>query len=292
MTFPGVLEQGWKTPISSIIPGDFVLSDAWATKHVTLDDAVSHTTGLPRHDLSWQHSINGSHTSIQDIVRNLRNLHLTTEPRTIFQYCNIMYLALSHVIETLTNKPLKTTFKELIWSPLGMNSTYLSLQDARDSSHYLANGYSWDNTTQSYGIIAHDTLQESGAAGIITSVVDHAKWVRSLLYQTPPLSRAAHSDIRTPRVISRSNPAQGMDVALYGLGWQRTSFHGQTLFQHNGESLSFGTVIYWLPELHYAVVTMGNVVLQANMAGEIIARKLIEDVMGIDKGKRYNLEAE
>lgn len=42
----------WTTPISQIIPDDFVLSDAWATEHLTLEDALSHRTGLPRHDKS------------------------------------------------------------------------------------------------------------------------------------------------------------------------------------------------------------------------------------------------
>lgn len=40
----------WTTPIAQIIPADFVLADPWATEHITLEDALSHRTGLPRHD--------------------------------------------------------------------------------------------------------------------------------------------------------------------------------------------------------------------------------------------------
>ncbi|WDK21193.1 penicillin-binding [Colletotrichum graminicola] len=42
----------WKTPVSSIFRDDFVLSDDWATAHITVEDALSHRTGYPRHDLA------------------------------------------------------------------------------------------------------------------------------------------------------------------------------------------------------------------------------------------------
>ncbi|TQV91011.1 hypothetical protein V2A60_008179 [Cordyceps javanica] len=287
-SYPDVLAKGWATPMSSVIAEDFFLADDWATQHLTLDDAISHRTGLPRHDYAWRYTTNGSHTPVRDVVRNLRNLPLTAEPRTAYQYCNVMYMVLSHVIETLTKKPLQATFKELIWGPLKMTSTFMDVAEAKASPNHLATGYYWDNATQSYGAIVHDTLQESGAAGIITSVTDHAKWMHSLLYETGPLSSATHADIRRPRFISRAEPSAGMDMALYGLGWQRTTFHGEPLYQHSGESLSFGTTIYWLPERKYGVVAMGNVYMHANMAGEVIVRKLVEDMMGIDQDKRFD----
>ncbi|KAJ3495465.1 hypothetical protein NLG97_g3378 [Lecanicillium saksenae] len=288
-TYPDLLKKGWATPIADVIPDDFVLTDDWATRHVTIEDGISHRTGLPRHDLSWSHTTKGLRTPVRDVVRSLRNLPLTAEPRAIFQYCNLMYVVLSHVIETLTKKPLKDTFQELIWGPLNMTSTFLDLDEAKKSPNYLATGYYWDKKTQSYGTVKLDTLQESGAAGIITNVLDHAKWVRSLIYETGPLSNATHADIRKPRFISNAEPTAGMDVTLYGLGWSRTKFHGETLFQHSGQSLSFGTTIFWLPERKYGVIVMGNVFLQANMVGAVVARKLVEDALGIDAADRFDI---
>ena len=42
----------YATPISSILPEDFVLSDDWVTKHVTFEDALCHRSGYPRHDMA------------------------------------------------------------------------------------------------------------------------------------------------------------------------------------------------------------------------------------------------
>ncbi|KAM3473138.1 hypothetical protein MY8738_008517 [Beauveria namnaoensis] len=288
-TYPDLLTGGWTTPMSSIIPDDFVLSDEWATKHITLDDAISHRTGLPRHDYTWQYMTNGTHTPIRDVVRNLRNLAFTAEPRTVYQYSNLMYIALSHVIETLAKKPLKATFKEIIWGPLNMTSTFLDLAEAKASPNQLATGYYWHNATQSHRAITRDYLQESGAAGIITNVVDQAKWVRSLIYSTGPLSQDAHNDLQRPRIIDDIYPASNMGIGMYTLGWERTTFHNETLIRHIGESLSFGSLIWWLPERKFGVVIMGNVYKQANYLNEILARHLVEDALSVPEANRFDM---
>lgn len=100
------LAKGWSTPISSIIRDDFVLQDEWATCHLTLEDAATHRTGMPRHDRASIREINGRKATPRDVVRNMRNLPLTVEPRTRFVYCNAMYVVLSHIIETVTGKGL------------------------------------------------------------------------------------------------------------------------------------------------------------------------------------------
>lgn len=70
----------WTTPIASLIPDDFVLmDDAWATAHITLEDALSHRTGLPRHDKSTSHWVDGEDgdrrvATPRDVVRSLRYL--------------------------------------------------------------------------------------------------------------------------------------------------------------------------------------------------------------------------
>lgn len=43
----------WTTPIHDIVGNDFVLKDPYTTTHITLEDALSHRTGIPRHDTAW-----------------------------------------------------------------------------------------------------------------------------------------------------------------------------------------------------------------------------------------------
>jgi CubicO group peptidase (beta-lactamase class C family) len=90
----------WTSSVKSIIADDFVLADEYSTSHATLEDAASHRTSLPRHDFAFQ----GGNQTSRDIVRALRFLPLTQPICTTFQYCNLMYLMLGHVIETLTGQ--------------------------------------------------------------------------------------------------------------------------------------------------------------------------------------------
>ncbi|KAL6890757.1 beta-lactamase/transpeptidase-like protein [Trichoderma evansii] len=285
------LSQGWQTPISSIIRDDFVLQDEWATNHITLEDAVSHRTGMPRHDGSFHRVTDGKQTTPRDIVRNMRNLPLTYEPRVKPLYCNTMYVALSHAIETITGKWLGDVLKENLWGPLGMNSTKFDLQDALDAPEYLASGYYWDLDEEEFKEMPHMPLVEvSGAGSVFSNALDYAKWVKSLLHQSGPLSEAVHKDIRSARTLWDANTAPGYDLSLYGLGWLRTLHKGHVVYTHSGGVHAFGSEVYWFPEAQYGVVVFGNTAI-SQPPEEIIAWKLIDDKLGIPEKDRADYGA-
>lgn len=78
---PDFPKVAWDTPLADLIPDDFVLDQSsaegmWATKHVTIEDALSHRTGMSRHDLIW---INGDPTT-GEIVRSLRHVRRSVQP--------------------------------------------------------------------------------------------------------------------------------------------------------------------------------------------------------------------
>lgn len=88
---------GWSTPLSKSIP-EFILQDIYSTLHTTLEDALSHRSGLLRHDLMY---VSDGETP-QSIVRQMSYLPDTAQPRTKFQYCNIMDTAVFLYQVTLT----------------------------------------------------------------------------------------------------------------------------------------------------------------------------------------------
>ncbi|PNP40886.1 hypothetical protein TGAM01_v201003 [Trichoderma gamsii] len=285
------LSQGWETPISSIIRDDFVLQDEWATNHITLNDAVSHRTGMARHDRSFHRVIDGQEVTPRDIVRNMRNLPLTYEPRVKPLYCNLMFVVLSHVVETITGKWLGEVLKEKLWGPLGMNSTKFDLQEALDGPEHLASGYYWDLDEEKYNEVPHMSVVEvSGAGAALSNVLDYAKWVKSLLHQSGPLSEDVHKDIRSPRTLWDANPAPGYDLMLYGLGWMRTLHKGHVVYTHSGGMHAFASEVYWFPEAMYGVVVFGNTAISQPLE-ETIAWKLIDDKLGIPQKERADYGA-
>lgn len=245
---------------------------------------------MARHDGSWQHMVHGRQATAKDVVRNLRNLPLSVEPRTEFHYCNLMYVVLSHVIETLTGKWLGHVIKEHIWKPLGMNATYMDLQEAIDSPSHLATSYRWREKEQSYAEMSFLPVGEvSGAGAIISNVLDFAQWLKCLIHETEPFSSAVHRDIKTPRSIMNPVPGLGVDIKVYGLGWGRTTIHGQVAYEHAGSTFTNGAWVWWLPGAKFGVVALANGAGTSNDAEEVLVRKLIEDRLRIPAANRPDL---
>ncbi|KAL5592323.1 hypothetical protein FOBRF1_013349 [Fusarium oxysporum] len=211
------LANGWSTTISSIINDDFVLQDAWATDHITLDDAISHRRGMAAHHKAYAAIVKGKEAKPKDIVRNLRNLPLITEPRVKYSYTDLMYTTISHVIETITGKWLGDVMKELIWAPLHMNSTFFDLQDANRAPHHLASGYYWDSKEGRYGKVpSMNVTQLSGAGAVFSNVLDYAKWRRGARFWSPGLLAA---DIRYG-VVAFANTAVTSNAVEEILAWK------------------------------------------------------------------------
>ncbi len=289
---------GWSTPISSIIRDDFVLQDEWATAHITLEDAASHRTGMPRHDGSWAGTRtpdddDSRGTTNKETVRKLRNLKPTTQPRLVFQYCNLMYVTLSHVVETITGLWLGDVLRNVIWAPLGMNSTFLSYGDARKGDNPIATGYFWDDEAHEYVAVEQDPVQlSSGAGGIITNTIDYSKWINCLIHESAPFSAAAHKEIRTPRMLEVATPLRGFDVQVYGLAWERTTFRGEVVYKHNGGTQNFGTNVLWMPDIKFAVIAFANAVDTGNIVEETLTQRLIEDRLGVPAEDRRDYSKE
>lgn len=261
---------------------------------MTFEDALSHRTGMPRHDLSY----GGPNFTIRDAVRSLRHLPLTAELRTKFQYCNLMYVVVSHAIETITSTWLGDFLFERIWEPLGMSSTYFSLEDAKAAvsagNASLARGYLWANSTQEYFEVPYmDETVGSGAGAVISNVLDYAKWLRCMMTMSPPLSQAGHTAVRSPRIhsaIPDVPPFTGSES--YGLGWQISIYRNEPLLWHGGGLTGFGAVMAYLPRKQWGVAMMGNTATTSSFVQQTLMFQLLDDFLSTPQSERYNWTAQ
>lgn len=281
----------WRTPISSLIRDDFVLPDEYATNHATLEDAASHRTGMPRHDGSY----GGPGSILRDVVRNFRYLPMTTEIRTTWQYCNMMFIMLSHVIETLTQQWMGDVLRERIWNPLNMTRTYFSLTHAKlaveDREADLAKGYWYDNSTGKYEEMEWiDLSTVSGAGAVISNVLDYAEWLHFLITKGPLLSAAQHEELRTPRINIKDNEFPSFTGQhSYALGWDISNYRGEPLIAHDGGLPGFGATIGYLPNRGFGWAMMGNTDLTSNVVCLTLMRRLVDDYLGVPEEKRSDM---
>ena len=217
----------WSTPIANIIPDDFVLQDDWATSHLTLEDALTHRSGMAGSQLLY----GCENASVKTVVRALRHVPLSAPPRTKFQYSNVMYVAASHAVETLTSCSLAKVFNDWIWKPLEMAETYFNPQDANAAGAQLAKGYYWHDTQNTYVEVPYMPLKElSGDGAIMSSVSDYAKWIRALINEDKFLSKAVHDTIKAPRIFPSTSPGRYDTPSGYALGWETSSYKGHRIW--------------------------------------------------------------
>ncbi|KNG89873.1 putative penicillin-binding protein [Aspergillus nomiae NRRL 13137] len=255
----------WATPVHDLLP-EFVLEDPWTTTHVTLEDILSHRSGLPRHD--W---IANANITIQEVISKLRYAPLTAPIRTQWQYTNLLYMTAGYLIETQTGQPLKEFLRSRIWEPLNMTETYFTPTDAQAANEDIAKGYYVDSDHQfkDAGYPSPKILR--GASGVLSSATDYAKWLRAMIHRRPPLSAAGHAAVTSAHSIILP-----------------TSYKGHAVVQHTGAIYGFGSMVIFLPDVHLGITIMGNNLISTNAVASVLAYHIIDEVLGIPEEDRFD----
>ena len=149
----------WNSPVQEFIPR-FRLKDPIASSHVTIVDMLSHRTGLPRHDLVW---INDEFT-YEQILDKLPHLDPSADIRMKFQYCNLMYLAASVIIEELSGMSYNDFITRRIFKPLGMKNSNFSITEMQKTPNY-AKPYKIDYKKEEFHITQCDFVVNDAATG-------------------------------------------------------------------------------------------------------------------------------
>jgi CubicO group peptidase (beta-lactamase class C family) len=242
------------TPASKLLPDDFVLPDPRLTEEVTIEDILSHRSGISGHEESYFSVRAKNPDNAKSLTRNLRNLAFVQPLRTAFIYNNIMYSVATHLVETVSNIPYAEFFKKKIWNPLGMTNTFHDITDigANNAMDRKATPYYWDKKTQSHiSMPSYPQPEGQGAGCIFSSAGDYAKWIRALLKHKPPLSEAAHKNFITPRSFYTYEEEHQIPFSsriLYSLGLMQETYRGRTLISHSGSVPGFKTIVAYMPE--------------------------------------------
>lgn len=227
--------------------------------------------------------------------------------RTKFEYSNNPYTAVSHAIEKVLDRPFKDSLKESIFDPLEMHDTTYDIEDARKVAKEheidLATGYLWNSETQEYEQVPWTDIPPSrGSGGIISNVLDYAKWVRHLMKPAnlnAALSEHAVKAIRTPKIlIEPEKPFTGPQA--YGLGLFSRVHRGREVIEHAGAIAGYMANMVMVPpstaeikrgekDSGWAVVTMMNAY---SVAQDVVCWHLLDEFIGTPESERYDVAKE
>lgn len=277
----GLLE--WDKPVRDYLP-DFKLYDEYASEHLTPLDLVTHRSGLPRHDLMWY----GSVFSRREIFQRLRYLQPSEEPRTTFQYNNLMFMTAGYLVGQLSGSTWEEVVGEQILEPLGMTGCNFSVNESKLQTDYALPYVEADDEAVEVPFREIDAVAPAGA--INAGVADMVKWVKFHLEggkvdEEQLISEGELSFIHTPHM-TIEQPANDNDRLNlgYGLGWFLESYRGHFMSSHGGGIDGFTALVTLFPNDNLGIVSL------ANMSGtplpnlvNLYAADLLLDLEPIDR---------
>ncbi|EFQ33992.1 penicillin-binding protein [Colletotrichum graminicola] len=198
-----------------------------------------------------------------------------------------MFAAMGYLTSVLTESWLGDFFQEYLWKPMRMNETYFSLSDAERSGLVLAREYYYDSLHKKHFEVPHDpSSAEEGAGGIISTVLDYAKYLRVMINESAPLSKVGLREIKTPRNLVPSSKVPYVGPVTYALGWGGAVLEGEQMYSHNGAVTMFISTMMMIPSKQIGVAVFTNTDASAP---EIIAHHIMWEHLGMPKDKRYDI---
>jgi CubicO group peptidase (beta-lactamase class C family) len=137
-------------PVQRYLPW-FRVADADASARITVRQLLNQTSGLStaagRATLT---DFSAAPDALEQRVRRLRDVALTTPVGTTYQYSNCNYQALGLIVQQVSGDPFEAYLASHIFTPLGMQHTFTSKEDAR--GYGLATGHrAWFDRPIAFG---------------------------------------------------------------------------------------------------------------------------------------------
>lgn len=195
---------------------------------ITITHLLTHTSGIkdfinePTVDLTKD-------LEAQDVIRSLEKLPLNFEPGERYAYSNTGYHLLGMIIEKLTGGTWQDFLRERILKKLKMKDS--DLNSATCKLRHQALGYTWRSNRFERGAFVAPTILGYAGGGMLSTVVDMAKWDRALFSDTL-ISRSTLEQMWTP---AKLNDGSKVD---YGFGWSVGDYLGFPMVDHGGAHMT------------------------------------------------------
>ncbi|PIA92846.1 hypothetical protein CB0940_04690 [Cercospora beticola] len=288
----------WDAKMHDLLPEDSVLNEDSFTEEVTVEDILSHRSGVPGHDDAFFGLRSKTPDSVKTITRKLRHLPISKPLRTEYQYSNTMFAVATHLVETLTGKTFGEFIEKSFLRPSRMSDTHLqpSAVKTAGKEDRLALPYQWSQSEQIFELKKCQEVPETqGAGSIQTSVNDHIRWVQALMHQEGPVTKELYEALTRVRIVqdpdsSPEGRAPFTSFTGYAAGLEVSYYRGHQIIGHDGMITGYSSRHFWMPEFEFGAVMLGN----SESAGSVIdvlSKELIDEILEVPMEKRVDWNA-
>ena len=153
-------------------------------KDITIDQLITHRSGLPDHELVLNKQKNQSYEpTIRDAYNVFQKMEKTNFPvGSKYEYSDAGYVLLALIIEKVSGMPYRDFLSRDIFKPYGLSHT-LVVDETKPSIKNRAYGYKKIGKT--YELYDYDRLNYIvGCEGIYSTARDLARWVSSTVLKS------------------------------------------------------------------------------------------------------------
>ncbi|HEX7089153.1 MAG TPA: serine hydrolase [Longimicrobiales bacterium] len=251
----------WDGRIIDYLPW-FRLYDRYATRELTVRDALSHRSGLGRRgDALWY----GTPYSREEVIRRVRYLEPNSSFRSQFGYQNIMFLTAGEALAAVAGTSWDAFIDERIFAPLGMDRSNTSVKSLARMTN-VAQPH--EATPDGPKPIPWRDIDNVGPAGSInSSAAEMAHWLKFLLAWGEYDGRRLIEEetlrtIMSPHTIVEKNPsdtlAPSRHFSAYGLGVLLSDYKGHKIQSHTGGIDGMLSNVTTIPEKNVGWVILTN----------------------------------
>jgi len=246
-------------PVNHYFP-KFQLYTEKLTQQATIEDLLSHRTGLAGHDWAWTFNTNFP----EDVyLKRIKYLEPFAALGTKFQYSNFMYFALSALSAKLYSKSWSDIVKEKFFETMEMNNSYGSFTSLKKKEN-IALSYQYKDSFQLKKSNQMDDLM--GAASINSTASDLIHWLQMWING----GTYKNKQILTPQFVKKAISSQ---IVVYhglsnqfpdehfmnmGLSWFLSSYRGHYKANHTGNIDGFSSSITFFPYDSLGIVVLTN----------------------------------
>ncbi len=278
----------WDKPVRESVPAIRFYNDE-LNNTVTLRDMLAHRTGITRHDSIWYKS----EFTRKELFERTKYLEPTAPLRQTFLYNNLMYAAVGYLIELQSGKTWEAFVRERIFSPLGMASTVLTVDEMLKQPDRVV---PYNEKRDSFELHEVPVYADQGGVApcgaVISNIRDISHWLTALMNdgkfegaQVLPadaLKATLEPAIGLPNVMPETMGFWELLNSAYGMGRETASYRGRLLTSHGGDLTGMHSQISFMPKekLGVIVFVIGD---HCSRLYDLVSWNIYERLLGLDE---------
>ncbi len=215
---------------------------------ITVRHLLTHTSGIPDFDDGRDFDLRRDYSE-DELVRLAAALPLKFPTGSRWSYSNTGYVLLGIVVHRISGKPFGDFLRERIFSRLHMANTRVNSES--DIIPFRADGYRLEDGVLKNQEFLSAGLRGTGDGGIVSTVVDMAKW-DAALQGGALLPSEVWQQVFTPVALNSGK------TFPYGFGWFIREQAGHPYYEHSGNLQGYASHFLRFPRARVSVVVLAN----------------------------------